>query len=90
VVKPTRRTPTERGVHDQVGDLEPYSKQQHEWRKILFWGAATGRRLVACAARFKQKFGIWPQDAKVTPTVTWADKDRLVAERYPQFDRYKV
>jgi hypothetical protein len=41
--------------------------------------------MVACAARFKDQFGVWPQDAHVDPTFSWGDKDRLVADLFPQF-----
>lgn len=70
-------------------DADGPSLMQREWRKMLYSCAAQGVRCKALAARFKGRFGVWPEAANVEPRLTREHAEKPVGEVFPDYVRQR-
>lgn len=63
---------------------------QKEWTAILYQAAARGMPFSWANVVFQKKFHEWPETAGVTPTVPFNERNRLVGEAYPVYDRRRA
>lgn len=63
----------------------PPLAMQRGWRDILYMAARKGMRCSAASAMFQKKYGVWPDAAGVTPRATVLDRNRFVADAFPQY-----
>lgn len=82
---------TERESLQSVGDIKshdgPNPKWQSDWKSMLYQCAAKGLTCAVASMRFKSKYGVYPEAAKVYPAPSFDDRHKKVTEAFPSFDR---
>ncbi len=83
----TEREPLSLFTGDALPPPPKKDPRQKFWEGLLYAAAAKGHPCSQAAARFKAKFGVWPEAAGVTPVAARGRHAELVADEFPHFNR---